>query len=142
MKSQCQHIIIIISLILSGFISLSAIAPDDNAPVQIIVSSPPDKYGDTIDLTTFNVDEKWHAGGLIENMSSKDLILERTVSSDPKLKCKVWMDTVVPGMKVSVWGIAKFDKPVGNFKIKTEIYWKNYKNPTVIYFKGNCVEKE
>lgn len=113
---------------------------EENAPTIICVSSPPPKYGDTVDMRTFVAGEKWHAGALVENAGTKDLILDRTVSSDPRLKCKVWHDTVPPTYKVSVWGIVKFDKPVGNFKIKTEIYWKNIRNPTVIYFKGNCVK--
>ncbi|MDE6859005.1 MAG: hypothetical protein K2J65_01155 [Duncaniella sp.] len=113
---------------------------DQNALVEIEVSSPPPKYGDTVDLGTFAAGEEWHAGCLIWNRGDSYLVFDKTVSSDPRFKCDVRLHEVRPGMGVGVIGAVKFDKPVGNFKIKTEIYWKNIKNPTVVYFIGKCVK--
>lgn len=123
MKSQFQSIVmaykhLIISIFLIAVSCLTAFSQtvaEGNPPTTIIVSSPPVRYGDTVDMTTFVAGEKWHAGALVGNNGTKDLILEKVVSSDPRLRCKVWHDTVPPTYKVSVWGIVKFDKPVGNF---------------------------
>lgn len=114
----------------------------ENPPTKTVVQSPPEVISDTADMMTFTVGERHHRGVIIWNMGKETLYLDRVTSSDPHVWLKVKCDSVPYKFGVSVWGYANFDEPVGNFKVKTEIYWKNYKNPTVIYFKGNCVEKE
>lgn len=64
--------LIAISLFLLGCMNIfSETIATEQANVKVIVRSPPIKYGDTVDMGTFEVGDKWHAGCLIENVSKK-----------------------------------------------------------------------
>lgn len=145
MKSSPMGIKLFRALILTLAWALHAHADcthPDEAPINIIVKSPPITYGNTVDLGTFHYDDKeiW-IGVAFENTGKETLEWDkdRTTCSLP-FKCTVRLDKVVPTMKVGVWAFPKFKKPVGKFKAKMEVYWKGYKSPTVYYITGNCIK--